>query len=54
MTSETGAREEGSQPESETSGSLVEGCESTRNEQLLLVLGLRTSPSCTLTVGFDA
>ena len=48
----TGEKEKRSPPESETSGSLAEGCESTRNKPP--PLESRTSPSCSRTVGFEA
>jgi hypothetical protein len=47
MTSRSGAGEKQSRPESETSGSLAEGCESTGNEPARAES--RTSPSCALT-----
>ena len=51
MTTRSGPREERSPPESETSGSQAEGCESTRNKPPRL--DSRTSPSCALTVRFE-
>ena len=54
MTSRSGTGEERPQLESETSGSLAEGCESTRNEPSRLESRTSRSQACTLTVGFEA
>ena len=52
MASRSGLGEIRPRPEQETSGSLAEGCETTKNNPPRLES--RTPPSCALNVGFEA